>query len=181
MLDGLVRRRHLPHLDVEGATYFVTACLEGSLSAQGLLNLAAYRDELAARQRSLGLSEVDWESQKDKLLFARLDSLLDNEPRVRWLEDPDLANEVVNSLRHFDGVRYDLISYIVMTSHFHWVFRPREAWWEEVMAQVGQASSLPVKRENSMLRPAGGLPHLRTPREHIMHSIKRYLFTAPLG
>jgi type I restriction enzyme R subunit len=132
--------------------------LEGSLSAQGLLKLAEYRDELRVGPRASEFSEDEWESHKDKLLFSRLDTLLDHEPGVRSLEDPALANEVVSSLRHFDGVRYDLISFVVMPSHFHWVFRPRESWWEQVMAQMGQASSLPVPGK-SLSGQAGSLPH----------------------
>ena len=109
MLDGLVRRRRLPHLDVEGATYFVTACLEGSLSAQGLLDVAAYRDELQARPRPAELSELDWEMQRDKLVFARRDYYLDHEPGSRWLERDDLASQVTSSLRHFDGAAAAMI------------------------------------------------------------------------
>jgi hypothetical protein len=46
MLDGLFRRRRLPHWDVDDGTYFVTACLHGSIPAQGLVELYRYREEL---------------------------------------------------------------------------------------------------------------------------------------
>src|SRR5688500_10273963 len=60
MEDGIVRRRRLPHVDVEGATYFVTACLEGSLSTTGLLKLADYRNELSQRPRPAEFSTEEW-------------------------------------------------------------------------------------------------------------------------
>jgi len=39
-MKEMFRRRRLPHWDVPGATYFITSCLEGSIPAQGLLDLA---------------------------------------------------------------------------------------------------------------------------------------------
>ena len=41
------------------------------------------------------LSEQDWESQRDKLVFARRDYYLDNHPAARWLECDDLASQVL--------------------------------------------------------------------------------------
>ena len=58
-MDGLIRRRRLPHLDVDGATYFVTACLSGSIPAAGLKALNEYRIELDARERPGEFTESD--------------------------------------------------------------------------------------------------------------------------
>ena len=88
---------------------------------------------------------------KQKLVFALFDALIDNEPAVRHLERPELATVVRECLYHFAGERYDLLSYVVMPSHFHWVFHPRTEW---------------VQRQTS--------DEKRTPRERIMQSIKGY-------
>jgi type I restriction enzyme R subunit len=40
MIDGVFRRRNLPHIDLEGKATFITACLEGSISAAGLKKYA---------------------------------------------------------------------------------------------------------------------------------------------
>jgi len=32
-MEEMFRRRHLPHWDYPGATYFITACLDGSIPA----------------------------------------------------------------------------------------------------------------------------------------------------
>ncbi len=146
------RRRHLPHWDVPGATYFVTACLEGSIPAQGLLDIRAYETTLASRPRPNEVSEADWTLRQSKLLFARADRWLDEEPAVRHLEAPELASLVTKALFHFAGTRYDLLSFVVMPSHFHWVFRPLESWIQTLDPDTDE----------------------RTPRERIMHSIKRY-------
>src|SRR5207253_4117112 len=50
------------------------------------------------------------------------------------------------------GTRYDVLALVVMPSHFHWVFRPLDSWVQQLE---------PDEKE-------------RTPRERIMHSIKRY-------
>jgi putative transposase len=68
------------------------------------------------------------------------------------LADPVLAGLVVNSLLFFAGARYEVFAFVVMPSHFHWVFRPLESWVQALE---------PDRRK-------------RTPRERIMHSTKRY-------
>lgn len=148
----LIRRRKLPHWDVPGASYFVTDCLADSIPARGLLNLKKYREELSGKPRPEELSDDEWEDRINKLVFARYDRYLDNEPAVRHLKDPRLASEVRKSLYHFAGERYDLFSYVVMPSHFHWLFRPTRAWERELEEQ-GET---------------------RKPREIIMHSVCSY-------
>jgi putative transposase len=148
-MDGLFRRRHLPHWDVDGGTYFVTVCLQGSVPAAGLRELRQYRSELDARPRPASVGEAEWERRKDKLVFARLDEMLDTRPAVRHLQDPDLASVVRDALYHFAEARYRLISYVVMPSHLHWVFHPMPNWCET-------------------------LPPGRTAREVIMHGLKSY-------
>jgi len=59
---------------------------------------------------------------------------------------------VVKALYYFAGQRYDLLAFVVMPSHIHWVFQPLEQW---------VAGLKPGRRE-------------RTPREHIVHSVNRH-------
>ena len=47
-MNEIFRRRHLPHWDVPGATYFVTACLADSIPAQGLLSIRELEARLTA-------------------------------------------------------------------------------------------------------------------------------------
>jgi hypothetical protein len=148
-MDGLFRRRHLPHWDVHDATYFVTVCLYGSIPAAGLRQLQAFRHELDHRSRPESIDEGEWELRKDKLVFAKLDELLDNRPAVRHLENADLASIVRDAMYHFADSRYRLICFVIMPSHFHWVFHPMPEWCDT-------------------------LPPGRTPREVIMQSLKSY-------
>ena len=151
------RRRRLPHWDVPGATYFVTACfvtacLDGSIPARGLLEIAEYRQSLEQRPRPEAMTEEDWRHHRSKLVFGRMEEWLDERPVVRHLEQPALAEIVMAALRHFDGDRYELFAFVVMPSHFHWVFRPLVRWVESLGADADT----------------------RTPRERIMHSVKRF-------
>ena len=146
----LFRRRRLPHWDVPGATYFVTSCLAGSIPAKGMLALRCYRQSLDERPRPSDMTEEDWESHKHKLLFAQFDGLIDTEPAVRHLEDRRLADLMRSSLYHFAGERYDMYAYVIMPSHFHWLFKPRESW------------------VTTIARDRAG----RSARERIMHTVK---------
>ena len=153
MFEGIFRRRRLPHWDVPDATFFITSCLAGSIPARGLLDLSNYRADLDARPRPLGQTEEAWELRKHKLVFALFDQLLDNEPAAVHLKGPDVATIVRSSFYHFANQRYDLLAYVIMPSHFHWVIRPRRDWCDQLEKVPGSA---------------------RTPRERIMHSLKSY-------
>ena len=40
------------------------------------------------------------------------------------LKDPANAKIVADALRHFDGERYEMASFVVMPNHVHVLFRP---------------------------------------------------------
>ena len=100
-----LRRRNLPHWDVPWAAYFITTCLEGSIPAQGRLDLERYRAELARRRRPPDQSETQWAVVQWKSSFVRAERWLDKEPAARHLGDPRLAEVVVDSFFHFAGKR----------------------------------------------------------------------------
>jgi putative transposase len=94
----------------------------------------------------------EWTLRQWKLNFSRIDRWLDESKGCRFLEDKRLAEVVVEALFHFAGKRYDLLGFVVMPSHLHWVFRP-------------------LKERVKKLQP--GI-RVRTPRERIIHSINRW-------
>ena len=144
------RQRSLPHWDVPHAAYFVTTCLEGSIPAQGKLDLIEYRNELSRRARPDTVPQADWSIRNWKLQFSRTEDWLDLKPSIRHLADERLAEIVVDGFLHFAGERYDLLAFVVMLSRIHWVFRPLVAWVES----LGDSA--------------------RTPRERIVHSLNRH-------
>lgn len=154
--DGVVRRRDLPHIDVEGKASFITACLHGSIPASGLKRIRAYREELKQKPRPESLSEAEWDLRKHKLVFKFVDSILDGEPPITHLADDRLASIVQNAFLHFAEERYHLYAFVVMPSHHHWLFLPKADWAEKfALSRLGNN-------------------RVRTPRESISHSIQSY-------
>lgn len=157
--EWIFRRRHLPHVDVEGKPVFVTACLHGSLSAAGLKRIREYRDKLNGHPKPENMTPQDWELRKQKLVFKLVDSLLDGDSPVVHLKDGRLAEIVQNAFLHFADERYRLYAFVVMPSHHHWVFLPDEKWASELVAKQ-------INKERH-----------KTPREMISHSIQSYTAT----
>jgi type I restriction enzyme R subunit len=58
-MNGVFRRRHLPHWDVEGHPVFITACLEGSISAAGLTQIREFREQLEERPKPTHVNDDD--------------------------------------------------------------------------------------------------------------------------
>ena len=54
----------------------------------------------------------------------RIENWLDQGSGSCLLKDPALSRIVGDSLRHFDGLRYELASFVVMPNHVHVLFRP---------------------------------------------------------
>ncbi len=158
-MEMVFRRRRLPHQDIAGHPIFITACLHGSLSAVGLKQIGLYRDSLDRRLKPEDQDKNQWQHHKQKLLFAYVDRLLDNDPAVRHLDDDQQAEIVHQAFLHFAGERYRLLSFVVMPSHYHWLFLPDEGW-----------AAGAVARERTKGKTV-------TPRELISHSIQSYTAT----
>lgn len=157
--DWIFRRRQLPHVDVDGKPVFITACLDGSISAAGLRQIRRYREELNKQPTPENMTAPDWELKKHKLTFKLVDTLLDGDSPVVHLKEDRLAKIVQEAFLHFADERYRLYAFVVMPSHHHWVFLPDEKW----------AIELNVKGADK--------EHSRTPREVISHSIQSYTAT----
>ncbi len=154
--NTIIRRRHLPHIDVEGKPFFITACLQGRLPVTSVTHIRDYRDALNLKPRPANVSEADWELVKHKLVFKFIDSILDGESPIQHLRDDRLAEVVQNAFLHFAGERYQLFAFVVMPTHHHWSFLPNAAWAAKLMASQ-------MNKKNK-----------RTPRESISHSIQSY-------
>jgi len=106
----LFRRRNLPHWDISGGTFFVTCCLAGSIPARG--------HSSSRRARSNDSAES----------FRERERQLDQCHGLQWMSDHRVASAVRDAMLYFAGDRYDLLAYVVMPNHVHWVFRPLPAW-----------------------------------------------------
>ncbi len=117
-------RRHLPHWEQPGATYFVTFRLADSVPAEVL---EQWREET---ERFVAAHPQPWDWQT-----ARSYLRLCEENREEWLDrghgscllaQPAAAKVVAEALEHFDGERYALDAFVVMPNHVHVLVRPNE-------------------------------------------------------
>lgn len=113
-------QRRLPHIQIAGATYFITFRLANSLPLDVLESLKAESQKnksLPAEQAILAYRQ--W--------FARYDDFLD---RVvcgeSFLRDEQIADMVSESIKFRNGKTYDLAAFSVMPNHAHLVCTPLE-------------------------------------------------------
>jgi putative transposase len=119
-------RRNLPHFHQDGATYFVTTRLDGSLPKEIILKLALENEEIISQIRLSDKSELEKKNlidEQQRRDFGKFDKQLDgNKEGNDWLKEPDIANIVTDAIHHRDGKQYELICYTIMSNHIHVVF-----------------------------------------------------------
>lgn len=123
-------KRHLPHIQPPGATFFVTFRLAGTIPTAVLHHL---QEEAAHTDAILDQIEDPQERkrcayQTQRHLFGQWDAVLDAAAGgPKWLSDERVAKEVCDSLHYRDGRVYDLDCFCLMPNHGHVVFTPRPA------------------------------------------------------
>jgi len=128
--DWSVVERALPHWSQPGAITFVTWRLADSLPREVLDSLDR---EIAAFLRSEGVTPgkgrqpqlsklaIEKRAEVQRRLFAIRDKYLDQGRGECQLADPECAELVLQSLRHFDEERYFLTDVVIMPNHVHFL------------------------------------------------------------
>lgn len=110
----------MPHIQIAGATYFITFRLANSLPIEAL-------DKLAEDKQKINKLP---ESQKEfahRAWFAKYDDYLDQALHGSlYLKNEQVADMVAESIRFRDEKVYDLIAYCIMPNHVHLVCTPLE-------------------------------------------------------
>ena len=149
--------RALPHWQQEGATYFVTFRLADSLPQDVFRQ---WRDErnaaLREARQAARLADAEKQELAEKIAGAygeKLEQHLDQSLGGCWLRNPEVAQMVENALRHFDGDRYLLGSYVIMPNHVHVLVRLA---MEHKLPDILQSwKSFTAKEANKLLRRDG--------------------------
>ena len=129
LLAGFHHRDHLPHLKREGAAYFVTFRLAGTLPREVLMRLKQERETIIA-QALAAKRPLTWHEQRELLLWysTRVDRYLDAGHGVCWLRQTEIARLVADAIRFHAGQRFELSAWVVMPNHVHAVVGPVASW-----------------------------------------------------
>jgi REP element-mobilizing transposase RayT len=108
-------RGRMPHWEVEDSAYFVTFRLRDSLPRDVTRMLLRDRERsMASATTAIARAEVN------RAFGDRLDQYLDVGSGSSILREH--ADLVADSLKHFDGERYELLAWCVMPNHVHVLF-----------------------------------------------------------
>lgn len=114
-------QRKLPHWQPEGAQYFITFRLKGSLPRKVIEELRNLRKQLRHRQES----DESFDRQTiQRKIFVKFEVVLDagNEGPT-WLKNRKVAELVQEAIHYRDTKKYDLFAYCIMSNHVHLVFQ----------------------------------------------------------
>lgn len=124
-------RRHLPHLYLPNAVYFITFRLAGSLPSEAIESLI----EKCRLQKKHHISFVDYEEALERSKSGEM-----------WLSDERIANLVAESIRYRDGKEYHLAAYCIMPNHVHMVAGVGEQDLFKPVGQIGNLSNNSLSR-----------------------------------
>lgn len=117
-------RGHLPHWEAATATYFVTFRLADPLPQAVLRKILFTREDIPATAAQMGRPISEPERKRlMKLHTRRIEEYLDAGASGCFLWNDTVAKVVADSLRKFDGMRYQLFAWCVMPNHVHVVFQ----------------------------------------------------------
>jgi superfamily II DNA or RNA helicase/REP element-mobilizing transposase RayT len=114
--------RHLPHWEQAGATYFVTFRLGDSIGRERVDRWHRERRDWLAKNPVPHSPEQ--EADYAERFTDRFEEWLNAGQGECLLRRPEVADIVEDSLRHFDGERYQLGAYVVMPNHVHVLVKP---------------------------------------------------------
>ena len=122
-------RQNLPHWEQEEVTYFLTFRAADSVPTEVLDRWFQRRNKWLRRHGldpddpvwRMRLYMEDWALQEEfhQKFTGEFERYLDAGHGECLLKRPELAEEVSDSLRHFDGERYLLGDFVVMPNHVH--------------------------------------------------------------
>jgi len=191
--DVQIIERRLPHWSQAGAVPFITWRTLDSMPAAVLDKWHASRGEWL-RQNGINPKDPDWRNRLQSLepslvrefltsFWNRWHDDLDSGHGACVLRNPELAKIVADSLHHFDGVRYLMFDFVVITNHVHILAAfPNE---ESMLAQCESWKHFTATRINRQLDLRGrfwqqdGFDHLvRTERQFLY--LCDYIATNPM-
>jgi len=132
---GWHQRGYLPHYDAPGVTQFVTLRLH---------------DAMPASRRSEWEALLHLEDRRERR--KQLEAYLDRGIGECWLRQPAIAELAENTIRFFDGERYQLQAWVIMPNHIHLLVDV----WQTPLTQLIKSWKQFIAREaNKLLKREG--------------------------
>jgi putative transposase len=124
----------LPHLAPIGAAFFVTFRLADSLPQPIVKTLVKeLEDTINYLQEEKPDNYEQLILNARKQYFGKFDHQLDDKPYGNcYLNQPEIAQTVVDKLREYDGKYYELNAYCIMSNHVHVVLDFSEQIWQNI-------------------------------------------------
>lgn len=173
-----VSSRNRPHWDQRGAVTFVTFRLFDSLPGEVLQR---WRRELAEWLAKQGYDDSDVNAVESKMP-KRIRNAYQKFLRQRWNENlddchgscllkrPGFAILVAESLRKFDGERYDVDRLVIMPNHVHLLVQMRPDW--ELTGQCESWLRYTGRQLNEALGRRG--PMWSEPFDHVVRNSDQF-------
>lgn len=185
---------YLPHWRIPGAIYAVTFRIKNSLPASVLKDYERKRSilvEQLTKEKQLAGSRDATDSLRK--LHAEIQTLIESiiEPALhaaegpRPLAEPEIADMMVQALKHFDGERYDLSAWSVMPNHVHALITPHAGQELEKILQAMKTHT--AKEANRMLGTSGTFwqeeyyDHIVRDGEDLKHQVAYILRNPGMG
>jgi REP element-mobilizing transposase RayT len=142
----------LPHWQQASATYFVTFRLADSIPSQLRSQWANEREAWLRFHREPWSAEI--EREYHKRFSGALEQWLDEGHGSCLLRRHDCAEVVAETLRHFEGERDVMISFVVMPNHVHALFVQNAEWPLEKLIRSWKGFT--ARQINKLLGRSGG-------------------------
>lgn len=145
--------RNLPHWEQPDCSYFVTWRLADSVDQN---TLAAWKQE---RDAFMAAHPRPWEEAVEdayhKQFTRRMERWLDAGHGACVLRDSRCREIVAECLQHFEGIRYDLVTWVIMPNHVHVIVCPCAGW--SLMRILHTWKSYTANKINQLLGRQGAL------------------------
>ncbi|MDP3148153.1 MAG: hypothetical protein Q8N83_03390 [Ignavibacteria bacterium] len=136
-------KRHLPHYQPLGYTYFITFRLAGSLPLSTIQKLKMEKEAFLRQIAGLESKKEKFERYHEfqTTYFEKFDALLDN-PNYgdHWFTIDSVAVIIKDAIHFYDGKAYELVCYCIMSNHVHLVITPIVGRISDSTPTVGRIS-----------------------------------------
>lgn len=164
----------LPHWVCSSTIYHVVFRLADSIPENKQREWLGERDAILRNAYSLNRDLSDMEIVRLKYLFSEeIEKYLDEGYGSCSLAKKNVGGMVAESLRFFDGERYELHAYCVMPNHVHVIVEPNDSF--QLQKIIHSWTSYTANRANALLCRSGAFWQHEA-YDHIIRSAKEYRF-----